>query len=1017
MFAPSSTQGDAPKVAVGINVQTSAAGVPIPIVLGTQKIPSNLIGYWDFQAVKHEQSSGKGGVPSSTSYTYSAIILFGLCEGPITTSGFVWQGKARQTTIADIDLALFHGKYDQIPWGVMTSLHPTNARAMRGQAYVCGRYQLGNTDALPNLQFEIGKVAGSVGPVTGTGTFAYIDAQDQLTSIIGTTILAVVGNVAADGNLIVTYKYSAAPHYKIAKLNATTLAVMLTKDVEAMTPSVLPDRIYPPQMNQFGDLAFLGTSESLYVLQNGSSTPVAASVSNQEFSRICMDAAGNFYAAGRTGASSYGIVKISANSTTHSTFVALSAGQPTIDLFQDGLGFLYLLRGGGATTNTLGKFDGTTGASVATYAIAASGTAQSIAVAGDGSVWFLMQVGNISLYRINPALSAETLIINTGHATLFGASQNLVRDWNTGDILFSDVNGIHRYNQNGTLIGVETSVSAVFLASSHAYSSIIYGFQSLQANGGVNRFISKSQASSEDADEDPSVILTYLLTDPNAGAGFPLSRLGSLTQYRNYCLSNGILLSPAIMQQATAASIIQDLIALTNSRAFTSQGVMQITPYGDQVTTIAMSSITGGPVTFTPNVTPIYDLTDDDFISDVGVSPITVTRSGFGMNKTSGTLADTFNQVQLEIMNRANSYNLQPVEAKDQANIETFGLRPMQMIPAHSVTKVSIGRTLAQLQLQRALYQRAQYAFTLGWNKILINPMDLLTLTDSTLGFNRKPVRVLEIDEDENGNLAFTCEDYLDQVGTAALYDTQDGSGFVPNPIIDPGSANPPLIFEPPVALAPIHPDGSFEVWLAVSGGTDFGGCEVWVSYDNLSYLLATTMVGNSKMGVLSATLNDGLDPDIVNTVFLDMSESHEPLGSGTQDDADNFRTLCYVDGEYISYEVAELAAADQWKLSPPTTPYLRRGAYGSESTSHAAGAPFVRIDTNVARLVRVPSDLGKTIYVKLLAFNDFGLGKQTLADADVVAYTYTIGGPPITAAVFGTSMTLSAGTVTVTVV
>ena len=60
---------------------------------------------------------------------------------------------------------------------------------------------------------------------------------------------------------------------------------------------------------------------------------------------------------------------------------------------------------------------------------------------------------------------------------------------------------------------------------------------------------------------------------------------------------------------------------------------------------------------------------------------------------------------------------------------------------------------------------------------------------------------------------------------------------------------------------------------------------------------------------------------------------------SATTADATALNTLCYVDGEYISYETATLTAANKYDLT-----YLRRGAYNSVIGAHALNAPFARL-------------------------------------------------------------------------
>ena len=66
-------------------------------------------------------------------------------------------------------------------------------------------------------------------------------------------------------------------------------------------------------------------------------------------------------------------------------------------------------------------------------------------------------------------------------------------------------------------------------------------------------------------------------------------------------------------------------------------------------------------------------------------------------------------------------------------------------------------------------------------------------------------------------------------VGTAALYPRLAAAGSAVDSLTEPGNTNPPIIFEPPTVLS----GGTCEVWLIASGGSDWGGCQVWISIDN----------------------------------------------------------------------------------------------------------------------------------------------------------------------------------------
>jgi hypothetical protein len=101
------------------------------------------------------------------------------------------------------------------------------------------------------------------------------------------------------------------------------------------------------------------------------------------------------------------------------------------------------------------------------------------------------------------------------------------------------------------------------------------------------------------------------------------SLLGDLSDYSLYCRANNLLLSPVLDQQIQAAEFLRRVLDETNSDCFWSEGVLKIKPFGD-------ASATANGVTWNPDLTPIYDLSDDDFedeptIEMIDQSTLTIT--------------------------------------------------------------------------------------------------------------------------------------------------------------------------------------------------------------------------------------------------------------------------------------------------------------------------------------------------------------------------------------------------------
>ncbi|MDO5686751.1 MAG: phage tail protein [Neisseria sp.] len=472
-------------------------------------------------------------------------------------------------------------------------------------------------------------------------------------------------------------------------------------------------------------------------------------------------------------------------------------------------------------------------------------------------------------------------------------------------------------------------------------------------------------------DANPRDILHDLLTNTQYGCNFPAKNLADTETYSNYCRAHGLFVSPAYTEQREAHQNITELLEQTNSAAVWSEGKLKIIPYGD-------AAASGNGAVYVPNLTPLYDLTDDDFIVSGAEDPVRCDRK---------TPADAFNQVQIEYLDRSNAYNVAVAEAKDQANIEQFGLRPQEPIQMHSICDAAVAHQVAHLTLQRSLYVRNEYEFKLGWKYCLLEPMDLVTLTDGGLGLDKTPVRITEIEEDEDGTLTIKAEDFPFGVASATSYPTQPSLGYAADYNVSPGNAFAPVMFEAPLQLTGNDP----QIWLATAGGQDWGGASVWVSTDGDSYKRVGTISAKARYGSTNTDLPSGAAYDNVNTVGVDIAATGGGLIAATEQEARDLLTACYLGGEFIAYSGAELTGAGQYRLSG-----LVRGAWGSDISAHDTGKAFVRMDDALFKYSYPPEWLGKQIWVKLVSHNLFGSGSQNLAD--VAPYAYTIIGAPLPA-------------------
>lgn len=477
------------------------------------------------------------------------------------------------------------------------------------------------------------------------------------------------------------------------------------------------------------------------------------------------------------------------------------------------------------------------------------------------------------------------------------------------------------------------------------------------------------------SDALPSEIIKDFLTHAVHGVGFPLSKLSGLNHLYNYTAANDVLLSPVLIEQKPAVEWLRGWLQLCNCDAFFSEGLLKFATYGD---TSVTSNNTG--VTFTADLTPQYDLDDNDFLRDGSEDPVKVTRR---------LQADAFNQAQIECIDKNKSFNVTMVMVEDSASVSLFGVRAMPVIKAHEFTRPFWARKSLQKILQRQLFIRNTYEFKTGPRYALLEPMDLVTLTDTALGLDRKLVRILSVEESEDGVLEFTAEETLTGIADAAEYATQDGAGYEADYNAEPGNTLDPVIFEAPFSLA----TGGLELWLAAAGGINWGGCEVWVSTDNLNYRRVGTKYGPSRYGYTRSAMAVQPAADTTTQLKVDLTNSAGKLISDTSPASaprESRRTLCLVNGEFFNYRVATLTDTYQYTLSD-----LTRGLYNSKIVAHAAGRKFVRCDTSLFRYPFDENLIGVTLYIKLLSINLYKGATQSIADVE--PYTYKVTGRALT--------------------
>lgn len=486
-------------------------------------------------------------------------------------------------------------------------------------------------------------------------------------------------------------------------------------------------------------------------------------------------------------------------------------------------------------------------------------------------------------------------------------------------------------------------------------------------------------------DAKPSDIVIDFLSNAFYGATWDSTKIGDLitgaASYATYCQAAGFVLSPAFNTQKPARTHLQDIFDATNSdtvwHSSATSMVLNAVPYGD-------TAITANGATYTPNTTPLYDLTYDDFLGVVdengvptGSSPITISRV---------SNQDVYNSVPVEYLDRLAGYNVSVVDVPEPTDVAVNGLKKASPMSLHMITRLGVAQAISIIRSQRNVYVRNQYTFKLGWRYFLLEPMDLVTLTDPIIGFTRKVVRILSIDipdesSEENG-ITVTAEEWPFGVATATAYTVQTPSGTSPNVNADPGAAAVPTIFDSPALWSQ---SGGAEVTLAAAGGPIWGGCEVWVSTTGATYAKAGYITNPCRFGILTAGLAayaGGTAQDNTNTLSVTIPNGGA-LSSVDNASAAAGLNLIWVDGEMISFQTATLTGTNAYNLTG-----LYRGLYGTSPGSHLSGAKWAKCDSSVFRYAIPSAQVGVLLYVKLVSYNQWGGGLRQISAE--TAYTFT---------------------------
>lgn len=458
----------------------------------------------------------------------------------------------------------------------------------------------------------------------------------------------------------------------------------------------------------------------------------------------------------------------------------------------------------------------------------------------------------------------------------------------------------------------------------------------------------KLRDTGDGVDVNPADYIEHVLQSVGADV-----QIEGIENFRAYCKAADILIStPPAQKSAKAQQIINDIAEITNSLVFWSTDRLKIVPLADK------------PIgTWTPANQIQYDLTADDFIAGTDGQLILYKRKD---------TSEAYNEATVEFINRANSYEKETVSFEVVADVQRNGLKPASKKSAHYLYTKARAQYYAEQLAMKRLYAKTQYTFRLDWAFCTLEVGDLVTLTDEACQLNRQIVVITAVNEAADGQLEFTAEGKPAGTYAPARYDVHENE----RPFIDYNqeapSVNDVAIFQT------VGDVGGNQVFIGVNAPAGWGGCSVWLSDTGENYSRIGSINQQARMGRTRLAFNETANA-------CDVTLNQGMLKGGTHIDAERANTLCWVNGEALSYEGANMAPNNQFSLTG-----LVRGQYGTNAISHNAGERFIRVDEALFRYPYRKEDIGKTIYLKFTSMNLFGSNEQELDEVQAYQYTLT---------------------------
>lgn len=462
-------------------------------------------------------------------------------------------------------------------------------------------------------------------------------------------------------------------------------------------------------------------------------------------------------------------------------------------------------------------------------------------------------------------------------------------------------------------------------------------------------------------DADPILAIQTLLTDPRIGINFPASAIDNASWFANsnsasnWVNANQFYVSQAITNPTALSGIVGRWLEAFNIAAVWSEGVCKLIPYGDQ----SISSSTPVSATYTPNLTIAANLTDDDYLLTTPADPVKITRSSW---------ADAYNRVQVGYRNRLNAYNSDLVFEEDQGAIARFGLRIEGQQVYDFASTWQLASAIANMRLKRLQSVRNTYQFSLPLTYEWLEPMDLVSLTDTRLGLAAQTVRITKITNDPAKGLQIEAEDFPGNGYAMPIANTKAATPAL-HPVMGTASAGETqvVIVQASDFNAASQTPSRIYIWVRGKDSSTWGSADIYRSLDGSNWEQMSVAVSAAPIYLLTASL-----PAIASNPQGSLALTHDtsstlavqPATSGNIQPVTTGITAYSPDTNYAAGQLAAYDG-DAWVAQSPT-----QGNVPTDSDPHwlrlqsvtaAQGAPPAVSDAAAANLQNLVAVVGSS--------------------------------------------------------